>query len=319
MALMFRRRRRRIGPWIIGVLGLALVLSAAYGVLVGVELTHPPREPMPTNPAYWGMAYRRIRFPSRAGGLLLHGWWIPAQHPSGITVVFAHGYTSNRAGIGIPELAVMRELHLMGANVLAFDFRGEGRSPGSIVSVGEYESGDLVGAVSYASRIAPHDPVAIIGFSMGASVALMAGEADRHVAAVVADSPFAALVPYMNQNLPYWTGLPAFPFNWIVLHAVPLVTGLDPNKVNPLAHTAEFGKRPVLLIAGTKDKTIAPSNSKALYASLRRTDPNAGFWLVRGAEHVESFQLRPIAYLRHVYLILHEVDRNLRAPTGVGF
>lgn len=319
MAISLRRRRRRIGPWIAGIAVLALVLSAAYGVLIGLELTHPPREPMPTNPAFWGMAYQKIRFPSRSGGLLLHGWWIPAKTPVGLTVVFAHGYTSNRAGIGIPELAVMRELHLMGANVLAFDFRAEGRSPGTIVSVGQYESGDLVGAVAYAARLAPRDKVAVIGFSMGASVALMAAEADPHVAAVIADSPFAALLPYLDQNLPYWTGLPAVPFNWIVLNVVPIVTGLDPAKVDPLAHTFQLGHRPVLLIAGTKDKTIAPSNSKQLYAALRRTDPNARFWLVPGAEHVESFQLRPIAYLRHVFEILHEVAPRLRAPTGTGF
>lgn len=304
---------------IAGLLVLVFLALVGYGVRIGLSLTHPERSPMPTNPGYWGMPYHDIHFRSLAGGVQLRGWWIPAARPEGLTVVFAHGYTSNRAGIGIPELAIMRELHLMGANVLTFDFRGEGRSSGNLVSVGEYESKDLIAAVRYAQGIAPRSPVAVIGFSMGASVALLAGEQDRKIAAVVADSPFAALQPYLEQNLPYWTQLPAFPFNWIVLHLVPLMTGLDPAKVDPLAHVAALGRRPVLLIAGTKDRTIPPSNSKQLYQALRRTDPNASFWLVKGAEHVESFQLRPFAYLQHVYGLFRRVAPHLRPPGGTGF
>lgn len=319
MSLAMRRRPRRVGGTVAAVVGAALILSVAYGTYVGLRLTYPRREPMPTNPAYWGMHYRKVLFPSRAGGLLLRGWWIPAARPAGITVVFAHGYTSNRAGIGVPELAIMRALHLSGANVLAFDFRGEGRSPKAIVSVGQYEVGDLVGAVADAQRLGPRDKVAVIGFSMGASVALMAAEQDPRVAAVVADSPFAALLPYLEESLPHWTGLPAFPFNWIVLHIVPIMTGLDPAKVDPLGHVAALGTRPVLLIAGTKDRTIPPSNSRGLYRALRRTDPHARLWIVPGAEHVEAFQLRPIAYLQNIYALLRTVDPLLRAPVGTGF
>ncbi len=310
-----RVRWRRV---VIGA-ALLLVLLSGYGVYVGWRLTHLPRMKLPTTPAFWGMKYRKVRFLSAVDHLRLHGWFIPAAHKTALTVVFSHGYGSNRADIGIPGLLMMRAVHLWGANILTFDYRAEGRSPGDLVSVGEFEVRDLVGAVeAVRTTFAPKTKVAIVGFSMGASIALMAGEADPHVAAVVADSPFAALLPYLQHNLPVWTNLPAFPFDWIILTLTPPITGVNPALVDPLAHLAKLGHRPVLLIAGKADKTVPDANSKLLYARLRRTDPNASLWLVPGAHHVEAFQLRPLQYLARLYAVLHGVDPQLKAPPAFG-
>ncbi len=316
MSLFWRRRL----TWRHLLLAIAILAlgSSGYGMYVGWRLTHLPRMQLPTKPTFWGMPYRTVRFFSAVDHLKLHGWFIPASRSSSLTVVFSHGYGSNRADIGIPGLLMMRAVHLWGANVLTFDYRAEGRSPGQLVSVGQYEVRDLLGAVQAVQTYAPHNKVAIVGFSMGATVALMAGEADPHVAAVIADSPFANLIPYLQHNLPVWTGLPSVPFDWIIMALTPPLTGVNPAAVDPLAHVGAFGKRPVLLIAGKKDKTVPDGNSKLLYKALRRTDPNAGLWLVPGAHHVESFQLRPLQYLARLYAVLHQVDPELRAPPGLG-
>ncbi len=316
MAVSARRRR-----WIKAVLvALLIVAVASVGLrfYIGWTLTHLPRAKIPTNPRYWGMPYKTIRFPSAVDHLSLHGWWIPAPHAT-MTVVFSHGFGSNRADIGVPGLLMMRAVHLWGANILTFDYRAEGRSPGTMISVGEYEVRDLVGAAEAArTRFAPNLPVAVVGYSMGASVALLAGERDPHVAAVVADSPFASLAPYLSHNLPVWTGLPSFPFDWLLLNVAAPMLGISPNTVNPLAGVRAFGQRSVLLIAGTADKTIPHRNSVELYKALRRTDPKAALWLVPGAHHVESFQLRPLAYLARLYDTLHEVDGQLKRVPNYG-
>ncbi len=312
--------RRRI-RWRHVITGLVVVFCglSGYGVYVGWSLTHLPRMKLPTTPSFWGMPYRQVRFFSAVDHLKLRGWFIPAGEPTSLTVVFSHGYGSNRADIGVPGLLMMRAVHLWGANILTFDYRAEGRSPGSLVSVGEFEVRDLLGAVqAVRSTYAPRSKVAIVGYSMGATIALMAGEADPHVAAVVADSPFAALVPYLQRSLPVWTSLPAFPFDWIILTLTPPLTGVNPATVDPLAHLRALGGRPVLLIAGKKDKTVPDANAKLLYKTLRRTDPNAQLWLVPGAHHVESFQLRPLQYLARLYAVLHGVDPELKAPPGFG-
>jgi len=313
--------RRSLGRWIRAALlaiGIVLLFSAGWSLYIGWTLTHLPRAAMPTSPRLWGMPYRTVEFPSAVDRLKIRAWWIPAPHAT-MTVVFSHGFGSNRADIGVPGLLMMRAVHLWGANVLTFDYRDEGRSPGRMITVGQDEVRDLVGAVTAArTRLAPGLPVAVVGYSMGASVALMAGEQDAQVGAVVADSPFASLTPYLEHNLPIWTGLPSFPFDWLLLHVAAPLLGLQPARVDPLAHVRSLGERPVLLIAGTKDKTIPHRNSQEIYRALRRTDPNAELWLVPGADHVESFQLRPLQYLARLWRLLHDVDPGLRQVPHYG-
>ncbi len=312
---MAHRLRRRWFWAALAAVPVAALVSVGWSFHVGWSLTHLPRAKMPTNPAYWGMAYRSVRFRSVVDHLEIRGWWIPAPHAT-ITVVFSHGFGANRADIGVPGLLMMRALHLWGANILTFDYRAEGRSPGGIISVGEFEVRDLIGAADAArTHFAPGLPVAVVGYSMGASIALLAGERDPGIAAVVADSPFAALTPYLEHNLPAWTGLPAVPFNWLLLHVTAPLLGISPPTVDPLAGVGSLGTRPVLLIAGKADKTIPYRNSVEIFRALRRHDPHAQLWLVPGAHHVESFQLRPLKYLAYLYDTLHKVDRSLvRVP-----
>ena len=322
---MLRARGRRRHPlrWIVGtVLALAVLVFVVFPVYVGWRATHLPRAPITTTPAAWGLTYRNIAFPSRVDHVRLSGWWIPGPRTSDLTVILAHGYGGNRLDASVPGSAVMRALHDMGANVLTFDFRAEGRSAGTLVSIGEFEVRDLLGAIRYAHRTHPaaSRKVVLLGFSMGASVALMAGEADPRVNGVIADSPFAALEPYLDANLPVWTHLPAVPFNAVILAIVPILTGIDPAKVDPEAHMRAFGTRPVLLIAGTADHTIPDSNT---YALVHAVGPgqNVRTWLVLGAHHVGAFRTDTAGYLAHLHAFLYAIDPAVGlapSPAAVG-
>lgn len=313
---MTARRRsplRRRWLWIVAV---AAVVLLGPPVLAGLIATHPARTPLNTTPARWGLTYRSVVFPSTVDHLGIRGWWIPAAgHPGSLTVVFAHGYTQNREVASVPGLAVARALHAMGANILMFDFRAEGRSPGHLVSIGEFEVRDLLGAVRWAQQTRPHVPVAVLGWSMGATVSLMAAEANPSIRAVVADSPFGSLGPYLATSLPLWTHLPAFPYSAITLAVVPWMTGIDLARVDPAAHLAQLGRRPVLIIVGQRDTTIPPGpNGIAMAKSLAALDPESALWAVWGAAHIGAFGVSPVAYLDHLYAIYHQVDPRLRRP-----
>jgi fermentation-respiration switch protein FrsA (DUF1100 family) len=281
---------------------------------VGWILTHPARIPLTTTPTRWGLFYQNVRFKTAQGNLQLRGWWIPGDSNVGLTVVFAHGYYSNREEAGIPLLAIARAVHLMGANVLMFDFRGEGTSPGSLVSIGYHEQWDLLGAVRYAHRRTPAARIALMGYSMGASTALMTASRTAMVSGVLADSPFADLKTYLQGSLPVWTHLPAVPFNAIILAIIPRLTGINAAAVDPINRLSALGSRPLLLIAGTHDTYIPDQNAIELYRTARRTDPHATLWLVPGANHVQGFNVAPVQYLDHVYAWLHAIDPRVRRP-----
>lgn len=293
------------GRWVlriaVGVMVLAILAwlaTMAIGYVVAEKLTHPARKPISTSPAAYGLKYESIRFPSRVDHLMLAGWLIPAARPTDRIVIEAHGYRQNRV-LDHPALPVAKALHDAGFAVLMFDFRDEGESPGSEVTVGDYELRDLLGAIDYAHKLG-YDEVGLIGYSMGASTALEATAADPSVDATIADSPFDDLETYLQQNLSVWTNLPSFPFNGEILWEVKHLFGLDPNAVDPLKQLASAKPRPILLIAGTADTTIPPSNSEALYDELHRRDPEDTLWLVPGAKHVGAYDVEPKAYVQHV-------------------
>ncbi len=264
---------------------------------VGWNLTHPKRKPVTKTPAAYHLAYKSIQFPSRVDHLQIKGWLIPADHASHKLVIFAHGYKDNRSDLR-PVLPLADTLSKTGISVILFDFRAEGDSPGKVVSVGEYEVRDLLGAVDYAHA---HDytKVGIIGYSMGASTAILAAGKDTAITAVIADSPFANLRSYLSSHMPHWTNLPNFPFTAEILWEMDVFNGLNVDRVAPNKTLKTWKPRPLLLIAGTADKTIPMSNSRLLYNEVK-SEPNTYIWIVKGARHVGAYEVDPHKYLDKV-------------------
>ena len=65
-----------------------------------------------------------------------------------------------------------------GANVLLFDHRGRGSSEGELMSLGHFETVDALAAIGYAHSRTPGLRLGLIGYSMGAVVALMSAARD---------------------------------------------------------------------------------------------------------------------------------------------
>ena len=61
-----------------------------------------------------------------ADGTQLHGWFVPCESPRAVAL-FAHG----NAGNVTDRVDFLHEMHRLGVAVLAFDYRGYGRSSGT--------------------------------------------------------------------------------------------------------------------------------------------------------------------------------------------
>lgn len=308
---------------VVGVLSLVIVVGALMGLSywVSYKLAHPYHLPLSSNPSWWGMGYRNVAFTAPADGLRLKGWWIPASG-SPLTVIMTHGYRNNRVGHSVPQLAVARALHQMGANVLMFDFRGSGDSDGHLTSVGVFEQQDIIAAdQAVSTRWAPQSTIVLLGYSMGASTALMAAAEDPRVAGVIADSPFADLTQYLNTHLSVWSHLPHYPFTPLVLWMLPRITGVRLNGASPLNLAHKLGKRPILLIAGSRDTIIPAHNSVDLYRRLVASDRRVTLWMVPWTHHIQAYKVQPIAYVDHLYQFLVRWDPRLKKPGGaqIGF
>jgi fermentation-respiration switch protein FrsA (DUF1100 family) len=291
--------------YIAAVMIMILTTTGVLGVsgYVGWNLTHPVRQQIDNTPLSVGLSYEDVVFSSRGDGLALKGWLIPSNG-SNKTVILAHGYRKNRLQSDVPALPIVKALAAKGYNVLMFDFRNSGESEGELTSVGQYEVQDLLGAIDYIkSKTEISSEIVLLGFSMGASTAIVAGAREPAVSAVIADAPFADLETYLNKNLSVWTDLPSVPFNQAFFMVVPALTGLRPETVSPVHEIGNLGSRPILLIHGEADEDIPIENSEL----LQRAYPQAALLRVPGAKHVKSYETDPALYISTLSTFLDNI------------
>lgn len=186
------------------------------------------------------------------------------------TLLFSHG---NAEDLGHLQ-PLLRLLHGAGFGVVAYDYRGYGRSAGSLPTekranedaeaVYRYATGDLG---IHPGRLILH------GRSLGGGPTLEV--ARRHaVAAVVLESTFVSTYRVVTR-------LPVLPFDRF------------PN----LARVSRLDV-PVLVIHGGRDRVIAPSHGRALFRAA--PEPKRALWVedaghndlavVAGARYVEALQ-----------------------------
>ncbi len=285
---------RRIISYCAVIFAISCVAVVAISAYVCWDLTHPKHEPIDGFPTDYGLNYQQVSFKSKVDSLVLKGWLIKAAENKQ-TVIFAHGYGKNRLQSDVPLLPLAQVLVRNGINVLMFDFRNSGESDGEITSVGQFEVRDLAGAVEFIKQHQElNQKISLFGFSMGASVALIVGAQEPAVSAVIADSPFADLTTYLEENLAVWTKLPAFPFNHTVFAIIPAVTGLNAGSVSPVKQ--DFADKPVLLIHGEADTDIPIENSELLLKTYRQ----ARMVRIPGAQHVKAFQTDGERYIKEI-------------------
>jgi pimeloyl-ACP methyl ester carboxylesterase len=96
-------------------------------------------------------------------------------------IVYMHGNSSARIE-ALPQLSLCLSL---GITMVALDFAGSGRSEGEFVSLGYYEKDDLKAVIEHLRASERVSRIALWGRSMGAVTALMHGERDPSLAAMV--------------------------------------------------------------------------------------------------------------------------------------
>jgi fermentation-respiration switch protein FrsA (DUF1100 family) len=127
-----------------------------------------------------------------ADGVRIHGWFVPAETNTALTVLFCHGNAGNISH-RFEKLDILREL---GANVLIFDYRGYGRSEGSPDEQGTYRDAQA----AYDSLAGK--TVVVYGESLGAAVAVDLAAKNR-VAGVVIEEAFTSAADVGRKMFPY--------------------------------------------------------------------------------------------------------------------
>ena len=300
---------RLLGFLLVSVFVGFLFIAGYLALYLSTTIRHLPA----TTPASVSLSYQAVSFPAQIDGIPLRGWWIPAGG-SDRTVVLLHGKDSHRAGG--PALDVARFLHQAGYNALLFDFRGCGESGGDRFSLGYYEVRDVSGAVAYLQSEHPEAAgrIAVIGFSMGAAVGVLAAARDPAIGAVIEDSGYAELTELLEREIPRQSRLPGI-ITWPTVWMGRLLLGYDISTVRPVDAMPALADRAILIIHGTEDTVVTVDHAhrlaQAAQASRAGSAPPADVWIVPEVTHVGAFSKHPAGYQRRV---LDFLDRALATP-----
>lgn len=250
---------------------------------------------------------REVTFRS-SDGTSLTGWLcVPAGRPPRGVVILCHGIRASR--LAMAENA--RFLLDAGYAALAFDFRAHGESGGSRITLGWRETEDVLAASAYVRELPDLRAcqLAVIGDSMGGAAAIMAAARDPLISAVVAQSPYSRLDRAVRNHFRSAFGPLAWLVAWPVRFWGELLIGRRADRVSPAASMAGLGTRPVLLIAGGRDRLCPVEEVRRLQAA----GGNAELWIVEEAGHVEAVSVEPVEYRRR---LLQFLGRHL---SGSGF
>jgi pimeloyl-ACP methyl ester carboxylesterase len=160
---------------LLGTVLLVLILAILIGaVALGIQTyraTHPPRAEDETGDIGALLSgVEEIRFRS-SDGVDLSGWLVRGAR-GGAPVVLCHDLGAGKGSLVNLAIALQKA----GLTVLAFDFRGHGKSGGSGSTLGIQEKRDVLGAVDFVAEVEGVDArrIGIYGVGLGAQAAVLA-------------------------------------------------------------------------------------------------------------------------------------------------
>jgi len=280
------------------VIGLLTLLAIAFVVLLALftgvlvyEMRHPPRRTtayalargLSVDPEAVGLAFTEWNVES--DGATLPVWDIAAHGDAPATAVFVHGWGMSR----IDMLARIGPWPQLVSRIIMVDLRGHGEAsapganapganaPGTsapgMSNLGVGECRDLIALLEALDA----DPIVLVGFSMGAVIAIETAAMDSpvrdRIAGVVAFGPYDDFHTSLRGRLTV-AGYPSRPLTDLALFILRM-TGL---RHQTLAAQAEQLHCPLLVIHGERDRVVPVSHGKRIAAaapiSTLRTVPD---------------------------------------------
>ena len=250
-----------------------------------------------------GLDFEEVRVESDVGDLA--AWWVPGEGATAVLVV--HG---RRRGERSETLRALRPVAAGGRSALVIAYRnhrGAPASPDGFYHYGASEARDVLAGVRFLADRGVRR-VALFGFSMGGAAVLEAAKrwpADApELAGLLFDSPLidpaaTTVARLVEARMP----LPRL-WAWASLGVAAWRSGVRWRALDQ-RRSAHRLTVPVLLIAGTDDRTVPIATVDGFAARLGGT---VRYARVRDADHVEAWNRDPEAYEGWVRSFLAELD-----------
>lgn len=233
-------------------------------------------------------------------GIELEGLWVerpPTPKQPCVIICCGHSQTMER------DHWLALTLAQAGFAVLQFNWRGRGNSGGKRSTFGLDEIHDLQAAIDAAQAAGMHK-IGVIGFSMGASVALRS--TDPRITCLITDSPMFDVPTTLRGAFRRKVGALTVLLTPIVTWMIRLRLGRSLDALHLPSALANRQLPPLLLITGGNDEVLPAEAQSALKACIRNDYTN---WHSNDAGHRNAYNITREGYVstvrrfleRHLY------------------
>lgn len=292
---------------IIYIIILVLIVIGIVSFVSAWSITHPSKITTPQITSNIAPDYKNISFNCSESKENINGWFFPSKG-SNNTVLMVHGYGKNRLQFDEDTFKLIQRFTNEGLNVMTFDLRGSGNSPGSISTFGRNETTDVLGAINYLKQ-QNTNKIVLMGFSTGASSCLSAVSTTPYkdsIIGVIGDSPYSTINNYLEYAIDSGTVLPAFPFKYSIDFIVRKLSKVT-NEMDIIPQIPKIIPTPVFLIDGDQEELSSSDNTKLLYELYFRKSPvPAHYWNSGAKEYGQSFIKSPELYMDKVMEFVDE-------------
>jgi glycosyltransferase involved in cell wall biosynthesis/pimeloyl-ACP methyl ester carboxylesterase len=207
-------------------------------------------------------------------------------------VIIAHGIYNNKDTFLFRRIA---DAFSEEYDVIAFDFRGHGKSSDAFTWTA-HEQKDLLAIIAYAKEN-HYTKIGVIGFSLGAAIALIEASHYHNIDSVIAVSPPADLgsINYHFWEIGMWQDLK---LNFGVKGRGKGIRPGNPSlkKIRPIDIVDKISPTPILFLNGEKDWLIKPSHSQRLFK--KALDPKAMTIIKDGGHAERMFDVFPDQFMK---------------------
>jgi uncharacterized protein len=242
----------RIRVWFVALLACAVVGAGGCASLdvKQREIIFRPEKDSGTTPAAFGLAFQDVWLSvprvEGEGSERVHGWWIPAGNPHAPSVLYLHGTRWSISG----NLFRIARWHRMGFNVLAIDYRGFGRSDGTLPSEAQAYADALAAWDELKRREPAQSRRFVYGHSLGGAVGIELATRSPDMAGLVVEASFTSI-----RDMAETTRYGFLPVGLILT-----------QRFDSISKVPKLGV-PVLYIHGAADRWVPASMSERLHAA----------------------------------------------------
>jgi pimeloyl-ACP methyl ester carboxylesterase len=281
------------------VLAVVLIFGVfpyLFALLITNAGTRPIDRQLTENPATFGAEFKDVEFHT-TDGVNISAWLLPSKGKN-LTIIYSHGLFRSRREL----LKRAVDLWKLGYGALLYDSRNHGDSAHAKVSLGYFERLDAEAGVKFLrEEVHTTDRIALFGISMGAATALLAAAETPDVAAVISDSSFLSFRDTTDHHVKLFFRVSSFPLAGELRFFVERRAGFDGEKLDALAAVKQIGDRPILFIAGARDRRMPPEIASRLFEEC--SSPKRDLLIVEGEEtaiHGHAYQAAPKLYVDRI-------------------